>query len=51
MKDINLRPDQSARKAEDNQKLYLENFGVDFEIPTFFVLDSYLWKKNPDYMF
>lgn len=40
-----------AREAKKNQELFLKNFGIDIQIPTFFVIDSILWFKNPDYIF
>ena len=48
---VNLSADKPARKAKDNLKLFLDNFGINFEIPTYFVVDAGLWRKNPDYMF
>ena len=49
--DIDMSIDQSARSAKFNKELYLENFGVDLQIPTFFVIDSHLWQKDPNYIF
>lgn len=43
--------DQAARWADQNQKLFLDNFGIDVKIPTFFVIDSILWPQNCNYIF
>lgn len=50
-KDLEIDSQAMARAAKYNQKLFLDNFGIDIEIPTFFVIDSFLWFKNPDYVF
>lgn len=50
-KELNISSDQSARQAKDNQKLFLQNYGIDVHIPTFFVIDSRIWPSNPDYIF
>ena len=42
-KDIDIDIESSARLANFNKKLYLENFGVDVQIPSFFVIDAHLW--------
>lgn len=41
--DLDIDIESSARQANFNQKLYLENFGVDVQIPSFFVIDAHLW--------
>ena len=43
--------DVCAREAQQNQELYLENFGIDVEIPYFVVLDAFIWAKDSQYIF
>lgn len=50
-RELNVPFDQAARWAKDNQQLFLDNFGIDIKIPTFFVINAELWPRNSNYMF
>jgi len=40
----------APRTAEHNKEQYLKSYSVGFEIPSFYVLESTIWFKNPDYI-
>ena len=46
--DGNIMP-LPRKKAEDNQKLYLQKYATEFNLPSLYVLDSQIISKFPDY--
>ena len=39
------------RSAEMNQKLYLQKYGINIDLPSMYVLDAQINNKFPDHMF
>ena len=48
--ELNTHSTKCPRTAEDNKKQYLDSYSVGFPIPSFYVLESTIWTKNPAYV-
>jgi len=48
--ELNTPSTTAPRTAEHNKQQYLQSYSIGFPIPSFYVLESTIWTKNPDYV-